>query len=329
MKMLHLVIILLKMSGVLTQNSDWGVKYPAGPICAVRGFSVSIPCYYYYYSQPNTQVTQMLWCSMNSNTGVCRDPPYVYDSSSNTSSDFEYAGDNKSDCTLLIHNVQFNYYGEYRFRFITANPTDRWTGVPGATLQVADLKVSLIRLSGNGTLKQGDSLNLTCDVNCTHSSSQFMWSKNNKLLPESGPVLHFPALTVRDSGNYTCTWKTNVTSGSKMISLHVEGENPDKLIWIIALVIAGVIFIILIILGAMIFNRRRKDDAPEDKRGKVGEQTQSPQVKQVPQPNEEVLQEGEVTYASVHVKDTKLNNGHVHIEPKDDPSVIYSTVKIN
>ncbi|XP_053083800.1 uncharacterized protein LOC128317188 [Pangasianodon hypophthalmus] len=238
MKMLHLATILLTLSSVLSQSSDWGVKYPDKPICAVRGFSVSIPCSYSYpTSNSNIQVTQKLWCSMNTNTGRCLDPPYVYSSSSNTKSDFEYAGDDKSNCTLLIHNVQFSYSGEYKFRFITDQPSDRYTGDPGVILQVADIKVSLIRLSGNGTLKQGDSLNLMCDVKCTHSSSQFVWSKNNERLPASGPVLHFPALTVRDSGNYTCTWKTNEASGSETISLQVEGvlnhrdwgvKYPDK-----------------------------------------------------------------------------------------------------
>ncbi|KAF7692087.1 hypothetical protein HF521_011054, partial [Silurus meridionalis] len=160
---------------------------------------------------------------MNSNTDVCQNPPYVYNSSLNNKSDFEFTGDDKSDCTLLIHNVQFNYSGEYKFRFITDVTGGMLTGDPGVTLQVTDLKVSLIRLSGNEPLKPGDSLNLTCDVTCTQSSSQFVWSKNNELLPESGAVLHFPTLTLRDSGKYTCTWKTNTTSGSKTISLQVEG----------------------------------------------------------------------------------------------------------
>ncbi|XP_017308425.1 uncharacterized protein LOC128628637 [Ictalurus punctatus] len=251
--MLYLVVILLSVSGVLAPY-DLGVNYPDNLICAVRGFSVSIPCSYYYpTSNPSIQVIQKLWCSMNSNTDVCMNPPHVYNSSSITTSDFEYAGDDKSNCTLLIHNVQFNYSGEYRFRFITNVTRGMWTGVPGATLQVADLKVSLIRLSGNGTLKQGDSLNLTCDVNCTQSSSQFVWSKNNERLNTSGRVLHFPAVTVRDSGNYTCTWETNMTSGSETISLLVEGENQWT-IWIIVLVIAGVIFIS--VTGAVIYNRR-------------------------------------------------------------------------
>ncbi|XP_053467205.1 uncharacterized protein LOC128599535 isoform X2 [Ictalurus furcatus] len=312
----------------LLVEGGWGVNYTT-PICAVRGFSVSVPCSY-SYPQQKYQVTQKLWCSMNSNTERCIAPPYVYNSSSITKSDFEYAGDNKSDCTLLIHNVQFSYSGEYKFRFITNVSGDMWTGVPGQVLQVADLKVSLIRLSGNGTLKQGDSLNLTCDVNCTQSSSQFVWSKNNERLNTSGPVLHFPAVTVRDSGNYTCTWKTSMTSGSETISLLVEGENPDHLPnWIIAVVTSGVIFIILVLLGAAIWNRRRKPDAPEDNSRNAGEQAQSPQVKQLPLPNEEVPQQGEVIYASVCIKVNNLTNGRVHTEQKnEDISVIYSTVTI-
>ncbi|GAA6066561.1 basigin-like [Tachysurus ichikawai] len=325
MKMLLLVLILLMLSGVFTQDSDWGVKYPDKPICAVKRFSVSIPCYYSFPTK-GYRVVQKLWCSMNSNTDQCVNPPYVYDSLLNTNhSDFEFAGDDKSDCTLLIHNVQFNYSGVYRFRFITDVEKGRWTGEPGATLQVTDLKVSLIRLSGNGTLKQGDSLNLTCDVNCTHTSSQFVWSKNNQRLNTSGPVLHFPALTVRDSGNYTCTWGTGETSGSETISLQVEGENPDQ--WpVVAVVTAAVLFIILVILGAVIYNRRRKDDPLEDKPEKAGAQTQ---VNQLPQSNEEVSQQEEVTYATVSLKGNNLTTGHVHTEKqKEDISVIYSSVKI-
>ncbi|KAF5898291.1 myeloid cell surface antigen CD33-like isoform X1, partial [Clarias magur] len=157
-------------------------------------------------------------------------------------------------------------------------------------------------LSGDGTLKQGDSLNLTCDVNCTHSSSQFVWSKNNEQLNTSGPVLHFPALTVRDSGNYTCTWKTNEASGSKTISLQVEGdstEDPEDLenlgtpknlsIWMIVLVTAGVMFMVFA-LPAVIYNRRSQA---------------TKQLNQVPQADEEVLDNELLIYAPVCVKPNK------------------------
>ncbi|XP_053343757.1 sialoadhesin-like isoform X1 [Clarias gariepinus] len=242
----------------LQVEGDWGVKYPE-LVCAVRGSSVSIPCSYYY--PKGIQVAQMLWCSMNLNKGRCTDLPYVYNSLSNIKSHFEYVGDDKSNCTLLINNAQFSYSGEYRFRFITDWIDGEWTGEPGVTLQVADVKVSLIRLSGNRTLKQGDSLNLTCDVNCTNNSSQFVWSKNNEQLNPSGPVVHFPALTVRDSGNYTCTWKTNETSGSKTISLQVEEYSPNFVhwsVWIVVGVTTGVSVIISVFLGAVIYSRRNR-----------------------------------------------------------------------
>ncbi|XP_053343347.1 uncharacterized protein LOC128513823 [Clarias gariepinus] len=198
-------------------------------------------------------------------------------------------------------------------------------------LSEKDLGVSLIRLSGNGTLKQGDSLNLTCDVNCTHSSSQFVWSKNNEQLNTSGPVLHFPALTVRDSGNYTCTWKTKETSGSKTISLQVEGDNPDRLPVLIIAVTVGVIFIILVMLGAGIYNRRKKDGALYDTIVKAGEQTKvwcSMWVKQAPHPKE-VSQQEEVEYASVCIKDNNLNNGKKDDVPYDNIVKVREQTKLH
>ncbi|XP_062841230.1 carcinoembryonic antigen-related cell adhesion molecule 1-like [Trichomycterus rosablanca] len=222
MKMLELIVALLALSGVLTDSSNWAVFYPEKNICAVRGFSATLPCNY-SYPQSRYKVVQILWCLMNSK--FCENSLIVYNSSSKITSDFVYGGDDKSNCTLFIQNVKFNYSGEYRFRFITNVSDGKWSGHPGVNLTVSDLKVKLIRLSGNGTLKPGDSLNLTCHVNCTHSSSQIVWSKNNQNLNRSGPVLHFPNLTVEDSGNYTCTWRTNVTSGSDTISIYVEGGN--------------------------------------------------------------------------------------------------------
>ncbi|XP_047664535.1 uncharacterized protein LOC113657996 isoform X2 [Tachysurus fulvidraco] len=358
MKMLQLVLILLVLSGVFPQNRDWVVKYPDKPICAVRGFSVSINCSYSY--PQDHQVIQKLWCSITSDTDQCKKPPHVYNSSLNIESDFEFTGDDKSDCTLLIHNVQFSYSGVYRFRFITDK--DKYTGEPGATLQVTDLKVSLIRLSGNGTLKQGDSLNLTCDVNCTHTSSQFVWSKNNQRLYTSGPVLHFPALTLRDSGNYTCTWGNGETSGSETISLHVE-ENPQhQSVWVIVLVIIGVSVFVSVVSGAVIHNRRRKFTAPEENVGENGEKTRtkpqfssqvshvveeemlnneeviyssvqlkttkSSQLNRDPQPDKEVLDKGGDIYASVLKKPNKATKRCDHTEQQKDDSVIYSSVKM-
>ncbi|KAG9259526.1 carcinoembryonic antigen-related cell adhesion molecule 2-like [Astyanax mexicanus] len=206
-------------SGVQSVSSEWGVNYP-GSICAVRGSNVSILCSYSYPS--SHEVETVSWCSMNSNKERCFDPPYVYNSSSNSTSEgFKYTGNKQSNCTLLISNVQFNHSAEYKFRFITNEKGGRWTGHPGVTLQVGDLQ--LTGPPENETLKEGDSVNLTCAVNCSLSSPQFVWFKNNQRLPSSDPVLHSSALTVNNSGNYYCALKTNEAVRSEIVTIHFEG----------------------------------------------------------------------------------------------------------
>ncbi|KAL7835811.1 hypothetical protein SRHO_G00281580 [Serrasalmus rhombeus] len=178
---------------------------------------------------------------------MCYDGPYVYDSNSPAASgDFKYVGDKTSNCTLLISNVQFSHSGEYKFRFITNVEGGRWTGDPAVTLEVAEVvKVLMIRLSGNGTLKEGDSVNLTCAVNCTLSSPQFVWFKNRERLPESGSVLHLPALTVRNSGNYFCALRNYEAFTSEMISLDVEG------LFLSSMVSLGLIVVILTLTAVL------------------------------------------------------------------------------
>ncbi|XP_072538799.1 uncharacterized protein [Salminus brasiliensis] len=91
------------------------------------------------------------------------------------------------------------------------------------TLSCSLKALPVISQSGNGTPKEGDSVNLTCAVNCSHSSPQFGWFKDSEHLPTSGSVLHLPALTVEDSGNYSCALKTDKTVRSETLSINVEG----------------------------------------------------------------------------------------------------------
>ncbi|XP_037389768.1 sialoadhesin-like [Pygocentrus nattereri] len=244
MKMLHLLVLtLLTLTGVLS-DGGWGVNY-SEPICAVRGSDVIISCTY-FYPKSVQQLERVFWCSMNSNSGTCYDGLYVYDSDSTAASgDFKYVGDKTSNCTLLISNVQFSHSGEYKFRFITDVEIGRWTGDPGVTLKVAVVQVSMIRLSGNGTLKEGDSVNLTCAVNCTLSSPQFVWFKNRERLPESGSVLHLPALTMRNSGNYSCALRNYENFTSEMISLDVKG------LFLSSMVSLGLIVVILTLTAVL------------------------------------------------------------------------------
>lgn len=51
-------------------------------------------------------------------------------------SNFQYIGDNTSDCSLLISNINQTHSGEYKFRFITDLPNGLWTGDTGVKISV-------------------------------------------------------------------------------------------------------------------------------------------------------------------------------------------------
>jgi len=61
--------------------------------------------------------------------------PYVYESKANNNQrNFQYIGDKKSNCSLLIGNITQTLSGEYKFRFITNLPGGNWTGDPGVEI---------------------------------------------------------------------------------------------------------------------------------------------------------------------------------------------------
>lgn len=78
---------------------------------------------------------------------------------------------------------------------------------------------------GNGTIKEGDSVTLTCINGCDggNLSSVFTWFKNGELINE-GPVLYLSNMSSTNSGNYTCSLKTHTGTTSGVINIDVECE---------------------------------------------------------------------------------------------------------
>ncbi|XP_066542156.1 carcinoembryonic antigen-related cell adhesion molecule 1-like isoform X2 [Hoplias malabaricus] len=123
--------------------------------------------------------------------------------------------------------------------------------------------------SGDRTLKEGDSVNLTCAVNCTPSSPQFVWFKNGERLPESGSILHLLTLTVGDSGRYSCALKTDESVRSEPVQLNIGGRSgvsspsgSSSLLMFTALVIVGLMLFLLtlIILAVSCWSLSHSDD---------------------------------------------------------------------
>ncbi|XP_026215678.1 B-cell receptor CD22-like [Anabas testudineus] len=100
---------------------------------------------------------------------------------------------------------------------------DTWRGNAGPTLKVVDLKVLVTKTNGNETMKEGDFVNLTCLNRCDarDPASAFTWFKNGEPINE-GPALYLSNISPANSGNYTCSLKTQAGTSSGVMHIDVE-----------------------------------------------------------------------------------------------------------
>ncbi|XP_050987495.1 uncharacterized protein LOC127178576 [Labeo rohita] len=300
-----LYIFLLLLLGVV--SDEWNVKYPP-PICAARGSNVTIDCRFTYPHGHNVQ--RVLWCSMRSNHGMFQDKPYVYDSEANSNqNNFQHIGDKTSNCSLLISNINQTHSGEYKFRFITDDTKGRWTGDPGVKVSVHDLRVSMSRSSENGSTIVGDSLNLTCTLDCPGDLTEVQWFKNGDPIQQSEPVLTFRRVTAKDSGNYSCSLRNFKTTVSEEFTVYIEDVAGSSIVLIVVVSLVSLVFII----AAVILIRSCQESFI------TLADTNLPEA-------DDVWQEDEVEYSSVIIKPSELLPVYTNTEQEND-STIYSAVR--
>lgn len=83
----------------------------------------------------------------------------------------------------------------------------------------------MTKTNGNGIMKEGDSVNLTCINGCDSGgfSSCFTWFKNGDPINE-GPILYLSNISSTNSGNYSCSLKTQRGTTSGVIHINAECE---------------------------------------------------------------------------------------------------------
>uniref|UniRef100_A0A3B4ZBA0 Ig-like domain-containing protein n=1 Tax=Stegastes partitus TaxID=144197 RepID=A0A3B4ZBA0_9TELE len=195
------------------------VRYRRQHICAVKGSSVVFRCSFFYPDGERVQTVKWGHERHSIYAG-----PFIYDSElNNASSRFEYIGNRHHNCSLKIHQVEHNDAGKYTFRFTTDSRGGKWTGGGGPTLKIIDLSMVVSKPNGKETMKEGDSVNLTCVNSCDKLSSEFTWFKNGENITE-GPVLHLRNMSVTNSGNYTCSLKSHTGTAPPVKHIDVECE---------------------------------------------------------------------------------------------------------
>ncbi|XP_008301556.1 B-cell receptor CD22-like [Stegastes partitus] len=208
-------LMLLILGGIFCRT--YRVRYRRQHICAVKGSSVVFRCSFFYPDGERVQTVKWGHERHSIYAG-----PFIYDSElNNASSRFEYIGNRHHNCSLKIHQVEHNDAGKYTFRFTTDSRGGKWTGGGGPTLKIIDLSMVVSKPNGKETMKEGDSVNLTCVNSCDKLSSEFTWFKNGENITE-GPVLHLRNMSVTNSGNYTCSLKSHTGTAPPVKHIDVE-----------------------------------------------------------------------------------------------------------
>ncbi|XP_073782623.1 uncharacterized protein [Danio rerio] len=233
---------------------------------------------------------------MKSNFDKCESGRYVYDSEAKNNSNFQYIGDKTSDCSLLINDIKLTDSGEYKFRFITNTSSGMWTGDPGVNITVHDLKVSKSSSIVNGTIT-GDSVNLTCSLDCPGGLSEVQWFRNGELMKQTNPILILNNITAEDSENYSCSLKKFTNS--------LPGKNVSEFTTLLIIVVSSVSLVIIIIAAVILMSRRKAKTQKNLKKVREGTRVSC----LISQENEAVdeSKEDEVLYTSVTVKPKKAD----------------------
>ena len=103
-----------------------------------------------------------------------------------------------------------------------------WLLAPLAVIRTCVLLLVVlpsVRLSGpSQPIREGDSVNLTCNVTAGFPSPQLCWSKNGDDLKENNAVLFLKEVTDKDEGSYTCEARNSGGSSVDHVQVNVQGK---------------------------------------------------------------------------------------------------------
>ncbi|XP_029905529.1 B-cell receptor CD22-like [Myripristis murdjan] len=188
----------------LVQGQDGeAATYTPTEICALKGSTVEMQCSYTYpYSEKEavTRVEQALWFTKEEDK-----EPVDLRSDSEYEGRVEYQGNDqyyssyKPYSRLRISDLRESDSAVYKFRFITNQPGGEYTGEPGVSLIVTDLKVEVIKLTGG-------QVELKCRSICRSADcSSYVWYKNGKKIEEGTSSSYRGNFNPDDS--YSCALK--------------------------------------------------------------------------------------------------------------------------
>ncbi|XP_057187780.1 B-cell receptor CD22-like [Triplophysa rosa] len=176
-------LMFLLMTADVDGQWDWGVNYNPSYVCALRGSTVRMSCFY-----PPDYWTTAYWSKETYVPGVA--PP-------NLCSDTYYSG--RAQC--LTNSISLTHVTEADEDIYYCGYNGGWSGYSRFQLSVTDLQVETQQ-----RVKEGDSVTLTCKTTCRLTEeTTFIWSRNTQILTEhTVNEIHLQSVSRHDSGLYKC-----------------------------------------------------------------------------------------------------------------------------
>ncbi|KAF4118224.1 sialoadhesin-like [Onychostoma macrolepis] len=200
-------------------QQDWGVSYSPSYICALKGSTVKLSCTVKY--PHNHQLTSVFWTkpavAVTETPDLCSDPV--------NRGRVQCVREYKDTYIITLKSVTEADKHIYYCRFTTNTGGGKWTGVPGAQLDVTDLQVETQQ-----SVKERDSVTLRCKSSCSlPQQTTFIWYRNTQRVTPgiiSENQLQLRSVSRHDSGNYRCA----VSGYQHLISppVYLNVEYPPK-----------------------------------------------------------------------------------------------------
>uniref|UniRef100_A0A3B4DQ37 Ig-like domain-containing protein n=1 Tax=Pygocentrus nattereri TaxID=42514 RepID=A0A3B4DQ37_PYGNA len=172
------------------KNNCWKITYSSHSVCGLRGSSVDLSC---SYEHPGTQtVTKSVWF-IKERAGA---EPVDVREDEEYQGRVQYRQSFQNDCSMKITRLRERDAQTYRFRFYTDG--GEYTGEPGVTLSVTDLKMTVSDTDSGGK-------DLMCSSSCTlPNNPTYIWYKNGQpVSDQTSNELHLHIRAV-DAGSYSC-----------------------------------------------------------------------------------------------------------------------------
>ncbi|XP_046696106.1 B-cell receptor CD22-like [Silurus meridionalis] len=146
----------------------WGVTYTPDHVCALKDTSIDLFCFYKHPA--GHTVVKLAWFIQADGEPVDMREDEKYQGR------VQYTQSSQNNCSLRITNLRETDAQTYTFRFYTDR--DDYTGEPGVSLSVTDLKVTVSDWTDQY-------MELSCNTTCTLSNNPtYIWYKNGQRVNE-------------------------------------------------------------------------------------------------------------------------------------------------